>query len=63
VCKIKDNCPVKDEVHLEDRIIAVDDDDVQTMNAVKLSKLLVRWSGNAQQKITVLWRVMNDGGA
>ncbi|KAL3797440.1 hypothetical protein ACHAW5_004459 [Stephanodiscus triporus] len=54
VCKIKDACPVKDEIRLEDRIIAVDNEDVQTMNAVKLSKMLSRRSGNATRTITIL---------
>lgn len=62
VCKIKNNCPIKDQIQLEDRIIAVDDEDVQTMNAVKLSKLLSKRSGNAQQNITVLRRVVNTDG-
>ena len=63
VCKIKDSCPVRDDVRLEDRIIAVDDEDVQTMNAVKLSKMLARRSGNAVRKITVLRVVTADPGA
>jgi len=63
VCKIKDSCPVRDDVRLEDRIIAVDDEDVQTMNAVKLSKMLARRSSNAVRKITVLRVVAADPGA
>ena len=63
VCKIKDSCPVRDDVRLEDRIIAVDDEDVQTMNAVKLSKMLARRSGNAVRKITVLRVVTAESGA
>ena len=62
VCKIKNNCPIKDQIQLEDRIIAVDDEDVQTMNAVKLSKLLAKRSANAQRKMTILRRVVNTDG-
>jgi hypothetical protein len=62
VCKIKNNCPIKDQIQLEDRIIAVDDEDVQTMNAIKLSKLLAKRSANAQRKITILRRVVNTDG-
>ncbi|KAL3823041.1 hypothetical protein ACHAXA_005229 [Cyclostephanos tholiformis] len=63
VCKIKDFCPVRDLIRLEDRIIAVDDEDVQTINAVKLSKMLARRSGNAARKITVLRVVTADRSA
>ena len=63
ICQIKDFCPVRDDVHLEDRIIAVDDEDVQTMNAVKLSKMLASRSGNAVRKITVLRFVTSDHNA
>ncbi len=60
ICHIKDFCPVRDDVRLEDRIIAVDDEDVQAMNAVKLSKMLASRSGNAVRKITVLRVVTTD---
>lgn len=54
VCEIKDSCPIADQIRLEDKIIAVDDEDVQTMTAVNVSKLLARRARNPQRKITVL---------
>jgi len=54
VCEIKDSCPVIDQIRLEDRIIAVDDEDVQMMTAVNVSKMLARRSRNEERKITVL---------
>ena len=54
VCEIKDTCPIIDQIHLEDKIIAVDDEDVQQMTAVNVSKLLARKARNPERKITVL---------
>ena len=52
--EIRESCPIRDEIHIEDRIIAVDDKDVQRMSATNICKLLERKSRNAQRKITVL---------
>lgn len=60
VCEIKDTCPIIGEIHLEDKIIAVDDEDVQRMTAVNVSKLLARKSHNEERKITVLREVDED---
>jgi len=57
VCEIKNTCPIRNEIQLEDRIIAVDRDDVQKMSAVDVSKLLAKRSRNEERKITVLRRV------
>lgn len=54
VVEIRESCPIRDEIHTEDRIIAVDDKDVQRMSATNICKLLERKSRNAQRKITVL---------
>ena len=56
VCEIKNTCPIRNEIQLEDRIIAVDRDDVQKMSAVDVSKLLAKRSRNEERKITVLRR-------
>lgn len=60
VCEIKDTCPIIGQIHLEDKIIAVDDEDVQRMTAVDVSKLLARRSRNEERKITVLREVDED---
>ncbi len=54
VAEIRDSCPIREDIHLDDRIIAVDDKDVQRMSATTICKLLERKSENAQRKITVL---------
>jgi len=63
VCEIKNTCPIRNEIQLEDRIIAVDRDDVQKMSAVDVSKLLAKRSRNEERKITVLRRVKGPSGS
>ena len=60
ICEIKISCPIRNEVQLEDRIVAVDRDDVQKLSAVDVSKLLAKRSRNAERKITVLRKVNKD---
>ena len=54
VCEIKDSSPIIDRIHLEDKIIAVDDRDVRKMSAVDVSKMLARRSKNPRRKISIL---------
>lgn len=54
VCEVKESCPIKDQIQLNDKIIAVDDTDVQKMTAVTVSRLLARRSRQPERKITVL---------
>jgi len=54
VVDLREDSPLLGQVHLGDKIIAVDDDDVQRMSAVDVSKLLARKSRNPQRKITIL---------
>jgi len=54
VIDLRDDSPLLGQVHLGDKIIAVDDDDVQQMSAMDVSKLLARKSRNPQRKITTL---------
>ena len=49
-------------MRLKDFIITVDDKSMQTMNAVKLSKILARRSSNAVRKIIVLKVMTSDPG-
>jgi len=60
VVEIRSSCPIREEIQLDDRIIAVDDKDVQRMSATSICKLLERKSRNAQRKITVLRRETNN---
>ena len=61
VCEIRKTCPIRDKIRLGDKIIAVDDEDVQEMSAINVSKLLASKSKNSRRKISVL-RESNGGG-
>lgn len=51
---VKESSVVFDKVQVGDKLVAVDDEDVRTMTAVKVSKLISRKSGNPSRKLTVL---------
>ncbi|KAL7553341.1 hypothetical protein ACHAWF_016616 [Thalassiosira exigua] len=54
VCKIKDSSPIIGEIKMQDKIVALDDEDVQQITAVNICRMLGEKSMNAQRKITVL---------
>ena len=58
ICEIQDTSPLRGDLKLGDRIVAVDEEDVHQMSAVEVSKLLGSRS-NRERKITVL-RVGNS---
>ena len=62
ICEIKDTCPVTGQMHLDDKIVTMDDEDVQRMTAANVSKMLSRQSQNAERKITVLREVDSGDG-
>mmetsp|Transcript_1193 Transcript_1193/g.1748 ORF Transcript_1193/g.1748 Transcript_1193/m.1748 type:complete len:600 (+) Transcript_1193:108-1907(+) len=51
---IKDSSPIADKLRVGDKLVAVDDEDVRSMTAIKVSKLISRKSANAQRKLTVI---------
>jgi hypothetical protein len=53
---IKDSCPIRNEISVGDALIAVDDVDVRNMNAVQVSKLISRKSGQEVRKLSLLRR-------
>uniref|UniRef100_A0A7S3PUF8 PDZ domain-containing protein n=1 Tax=Chaetoceros debilis TaxID=122233 RepID=A0A7S3PUF8_9STRA len=53
VHNIKDTCPIADKLRVGDKLIAVDNEDVRSMTAVKVSKLISQKSGNLSRKFTV----------
>ena len=61
VFEVKATSPLRGEICLGDRIIAVDDKDVQRRTPTELSTLLREKQGNKTRKITVL-RDVNPGG-
>jgi hypothetical protein len=52
--RIKDTCPIADLLQVGDKLIAVDDEDVRSMTAVRVSKLISQKSGNPQRKFTIV---------
>ena len=63
VHNIKESCPIKDQLQVGDRLIAVDDEDVRNMTAVMVSKLISQKSSNETRKFTVGRVVMVGAGA
>mmetsp|Transcript_763 Transcript_763/g.1506 ORF Transcript_763/g.1506 Transcript_763/m.1506 type:complete len:745 (+) Transcript_763:238-2472(+) len=51
---VKDTSPIADKVQVGDKLVAVDDEDVRAMTAIKVSKLISRKSANASRKLTVI---------
>lgn len=51
---IKDTCPIRREIYVGDKLVAVDDVDVRSMSAVDVSKLISKKSGQAKRKLTVI---------
>lgn len=61
VCDIRDSCPIRSQIQLDDKIMSVDDEDVQTMSAMDVSMMLGQRRRNAQRKITVLREFIPQG--
>jgi len=59
VHNIKDTCPIADQLMVGDKLIAVDDEDVRSMTALKVSKLISQKSNNPTRKFTIA-RVINE---
>jgi C-terminal processing protease CtpA/Prc len=55
---IKDSSVIADKLQVGDRLIAVDDEDVQSMTAIKVSKLISRKSANATRKLSIIRQVV-----
>ena len=51
---VKENSVIYGRVQVGDKLVAVDDEDVRTMTAVKVSKLISRKSANPSRKLTIL---------
>lgn len=57
---VKESSIIADKIQVGDKLVAVDDDDVRTMTAIKVSKLLSQKSNNESRKLTVVRLVKND---
>lgn len=51
---IKDSSCIADKIQVGDKLLAVDDENVRDMTAIKVSKLISRKSTNATRKLTIL---------
>jgi len=51
---IKDSSVIANKLQVGDKLVAVDDEDVRTMTAIKVSKLISRKSANATRKLSVI---------
>ncbi|KAL7519911.1 hypothetical protein ACHAWX_004665 [Stephanocyclus meneghinianus] len=58
---IKDTCPIRNEILVGDRLLAVDDQDVTAMTAMEVSRLISRKSQQRARKLTI--RRDRTGGA
>jgi len=51
---VKDSSVIADQIHVGDKLIAVDDEDVRSMTAIKVSKLISKKSANPARKLTIV---------
>jgi len=56
---VKDSSPIAEKVQVGDKLVAVDDEDVRAMTAIKVSKLISRKSNNPSRKLTIIRHVSN----
>ena len=54
VVDLRKDSPLLEKVQLGDEIIAIDDEDVQHMSSVEVSKMIARKSKNPSRKLTIL---------
>jgi hypothetical protein len=57
---VKDTSPICDKVQVGDKLVAVDDEDVRAMTAIKVSKLISRKSNESSRKLTIIRHVANN---
>lgn len=57
---IKDSSVIADKLQVGDKLVAVDDEDVRTMTAIKVSKLISRKSENPTRKLSIIRTTLVD---
>ena len=55
---VKETSVVVDKVQVGDKLMSVDDEDVRTLTAIKVSKLISRKSAQPSRKLTILRRTI-----
>ncbi|CAJ1945123.1 unnamed protein product [Cylindrotheca closterium] len=51
---VKDSSIIADKIQVGDKLVAVDDEDVRAMTAIKVSKLISRKSANPSRKLSII---------
>eukprot|EP00567_Pseudictyota_dubia_P009254 CAMPEP_0197436788 /NCGR_PEP_ID=MMETSP1175-20131217/4183_1 /TAXON_ID=1003142 /ORGANISM="Triceratium dubium, Strain CCMP147" /LENGTH=595 /DNA_ID=CAMNT_0042966169 /DNA_START=710 /DNA_END=2497 /DNA_ORIENTATION=- len=51
---IKDSSVISDQLKVGDKLVSVDDDDVRSMTAIKVSKIISRKSANPTRKLSII---------
>ena len=59
---VKDSSVISDQIQVGDKLIAVDDEDVRSMTAIKVSKLISKKSANPSRKLTIIRTSLVDEG-
>jgi C-terminal processing protease CtpA/Prc len=57
---VKDSSVIADQIQVGDKLIAVDDEDVRGLTAIKVSKLISKKSANPTRKLTIIRTSMTD---
>jgi len=57
---VKDSSVIADQICVGDKLIAVDDEDVRSMTAIKVSKLISKKSANPSRKLTIVRQTFVD---
>lgn len=58
---VKDSSVISDQIRVGDKLVAVDNEDVRSMTAIKVSKLISRKSANPSRKLTVVRTSVVEG--
>jgi len=54
VYNIKESCPIADQLQVGDKVVAVDGEDVRSMTAVKVSRLISEKSANPERNFRII---------
>lgn len=57
---VKDTSVIADQIQVGDKLVAVDDDDVRSMTAIRVSKLISKKSNNPSRKLTIVRRIIME---
>jgi C-terminal processing protease CtpA/Prc len=58
---VKDSSVIADQIRVGDKLVAVDNEDVRSLTAIKVSKLISRKGANPSRKLTVVRTSVVEG--